>query len=466
MKTEVSFKVYKNIPPMSREGYKVGSNQAIYNAIRDEIEEKMNRIAEVHLALYLFNNENLFNLLQEISSYAPVTVISTPLSAYDSRKIGLAKVIYGKVAEKCKSTTSKDSFRLLIYPHMYVWYKAGYAELGASYSLHIKAGYIAYKDGSNKLLLTSCNMAPGDPPHSETAIIIDDSTGKSHYSEGFKKFFQEMEKSAVPWCSYNEYTHNLQEDLKAVFAFSFIGKHTLTDWNEDFVNYAFFTGPFISIRGRGSTHYAREKIIELIRSAKRRVLVCAQHVHDIAPFNGYDGLTLISALALKKSKDQEIDIRVLKQVSSRGLEDKRRASFVECHLDYAGVEQRANRLVHDKFIVADDTVAITTSNFTATQFAWGERDMKLSLKISPDEVKKVVESALSLYGHPKHLVRVEPVRSKKLGSKSTSRVVKKDIFAEVNGFIIIRDKQLADELASYFDELWNHKLSEDVEILR
>lgn len=40
MTTEVSFKVYKNIPPMNRERYEVGSNQAIYNTLRSEIKEK------------------------------------------------------------------------------------------------------------------------------------------------------------------------------------------------------------------------------------------------------------------------------------------------------------------------------------------------------------------------------------------------------------------------------------------
>lgn len=459
--SDMKVRVYSEIPPStSSTGSDVGSNPKIYEHIKQELLANSENIAEVHLALYLFNNKDLYTVLKRLAERSNVTVISLPLAGYDSRKVMTARAIYADIAKG-----GTENFNLLIYPHMYVWYGAEYAEGAASYSFHVKAGYVTYKDGSCKLILTSCNMAPGDPYHSEIAIIIEDDSCCTPYSEAFRMFFNEVEKRSYPWSQYQTKTADLPADLQRAFDFVFIGKHRLTDWTDNFVDHAFFTGPFIKIKGMGSTHYARKKIVEIIKNAERRVLVCAQHVHDLAPFNGYSGSTLISAIIEKKRENPNIDVKVLKQVSSSGLADKRRAAFVECHLNYAGVEQRVNKLVHDKFIIADDTVIITTSNFTATQFGWGERRMEYTVKKKYNQVNQVVNSALSFFNHPVHLVSVRPVRSRRTTEPKT-KIVKQDVFAEINGFVIIEEQSLADKLADHFNKLWNHRLSEAIKIPR
>jgi len=459
----INARLYTSIPRRaSSEGSPYGSNEEIYLKIKDELRRRSNDIEEVHLALYLFNNVDLFNTLRDVAKKARVRVTSIPLAGYDERKVAGAEQVYKSMLQ------AKDSnFDLLIYPHIYVWHEAEYAEGGASYSFHVKAGYITYKDGSCKLILTSCNLSPGDPYHSEIAIVIEDPSCSTPYSLAFKKFFNQVEQLAIPWQSYFNNTQDLSERLLQVFDFAFIGKHGQNDWSDNFVEKAFFTGPFITIKGEGSTWYARRKIVDLIMSAEKRLLVAAQHIHDIAPFNGHAGKTVISAIVERKKDKPPLEVKVLKQVPSRGLADKRRAAFVECHLNYAGIEQKANKLVHDKFIVADDVILITTSNFTATQFGWGEREMELVVEESATTVESVVNGALSLFGHPRNLVKVRHVEPRKgIHRKEKARVIKHDIFAEVNGFIIIESEELANALANHFGNLWRHSSSEPIEVLK
>jgi len=451
----LNVRVYNRIPRgYSSKGTPYGSNSAIYWDIIQELKRKKEEeIEEIRLALYLFNNIHLYReLLRMAKKGVKVTVISLPLTGYDRRKISEAEYVYEKVL-------GDDAIELLVFPHMYLWYGAEYAGGRASYSFHVKAGLIKYRDGTSVVFLTSGNLAPGDPTHSETAIFIED-LNSSPYVAAFGLFFDEVEQRAKPWKEYAEQVEGLNHELQQIFDFVFIGGLNLIDHK---ITEAFFTAPFINVLGKGSNHYAREVIVNLIQSAERRVLVCAQHSHDLSPFDEYSGTTIIRALITAKKNNPEMDVRVLKQVASSGLADKRRAAFVECHLDHAGVAQRANKLVHDKFVIADDTVLITTSNFTATQFGWGKRSMEFKTEIRDlNIVKEVVNNACSFFGVPSGLVR--PSLTRKVKGKSRVKIVKEDIFSEVNGFIILKNKEVADALTKYFESLWNHGLSSDIVI--
>ena len=131
----------------------------------------------------------------------------------------------------------------------------------------------------------------------------------------------------------------------------------------------------------GSNRYASQKIIELLRKAKDKILICSQHFHDAVPFDP-NAESIVSVLRELKNANPNLEIFVLKQARSVGLADKRREAFVETLFQfYLDVEQRWNRLVHDKFIIVDDKINICTSNYTPTQFAWdNERVMKFKDK--------------------------------------------------------------------------------------
>ncbi len=440
----------------SPRGTPQGSNAKVYMEVVNELKTRKEDVNEVHLALYLFNNMDLCRTLCEVAkSGADVTVTSIPLTGYDHRKIKFATEVYKRVLTDGK-------VKLLVYPHMYVWFGAEYAGGGASYSFHAKAGLVKYKDETCKLLLTSGNLAPGDPTHSETAAFMD-ATNSSPYAQVFDSFFSETEGRAKPFHEHNQLVKNLPPNLAQVFDFSFVGSLNPVDYAASHMSLAFFTAPFITVGGKGSNHYARERLIDLISSANNRTLVCAQHIHDIAPFNNYEGQTIIRAIIEGKASNPKLDARVLKQVSSKGLADKRRAAFVESHLSNAGINQRVNRLVHDKFIIADDVIAITTGNFTATQFGWGRKWMEYKTDVNDLEmVQEAVSAAGSFFGTPEE--RVKAVRTKPAKKAPKVKVMKDDVFSEVNAFIIVKDEVAANQLASYFDSLWRHSLSEDVPI--
>jgi hypothetical protein len=451
------FRIYNRVPDeYGAHGTIYGSNALIYQDIINELKGREDHIDEVHLALYLFNNVHLYKELFRLAvKGAKIVIVSLPLTGYDKRKIKDAERVY-------ESVLKDDSLSLLIFPHMYVWYGAEYAGGGAAYSFHVKAGIIRYKDGTARVFLTSGNLAPGDPTHSETAIFIE-AEAQSPYIEPFTAFFDHLEKVSKPYKDYSEQVHGLDSNLQQVFDFTFVGGLYEINYSASQASSAFFTAPFVKIEGIGSNHYARLRIVSAIKSARERVLLCAQHIHDLSPFNGFTGDTIIKALITAKKDNPEINAKVLKQVSSAGLADKRRAAFVEAHLDYAGILQRENKLVHDKFVIADDTIIITTSNFTATQFGWGERQMEFKTGIADyDAVQKTVSSALSFFGIPSNRVKTLVMRKRK--GKPEVKVVKSDIFSEVNGFIELRDKVLADKMQKYFDNLWNHKLSSVIQI--
>jgi hypothetical protein len=453
----VEIRIYGEIPDeYSPQGSDYGSNLKIYHDIINELKEKEELIEELHLALYLFNNLHLLNeLIRLASKSVKVVVTSLPLTGYDKRKINAARQVYTAVP-------INTSFDLLIFPHMYVWYGAEYAGGGASYSFHVKSGVIKYKDGTAKVFITSGNLAPGDPTHSEVAAFIE-SDSHSPYVKPFELFFAEIERRAKPYKDYAHQVGGLSENLQQVFDFAFVGGANPVNYHDNDVSCAFFTSPFINIEGIGSNHYARLRIVKAIKSARRRVLLCAQHVHDIAPFDSFAGETLIKALKGAKASNPSIDVKILKQVSSAGLADKRRAAFVEAHLEYAGIKQRENKFVHDKFIIADDTIIVTTGNLTATQFGWGERQMEFKTGIRDlAKVEEAIKSANFFFGNSPNRVRCRLIQKRK--GKPEVKVIKSDVFSEVNGFVEIRDAELADNLERCFNRLWNHRLSSDIKI--
>jgi len=443
-------------PEYSSQGTVYGSNSKIYLDIVNELTYRENEVEQIQLALYLFNNRQLYSKLLGLAKKgARIKVTSLPLTGYDRRKLGSAKSVYYKALKD-------GTITLQIFPHMYMWYGALYAGGGASYSFHVKSGMIEYKDGTSKVFLTSGNLAPGDPTHSETAVFAE-ALHNSSLIEMFKAFFDEIEKRSKPFEDYNKLVRQFSPELQQVLDFSFIGGVNVTNFETHQASSAFFTAPFITFGSEGSNHYARKRLVEIVLSAKKRLLVCAQHSHDISPFNGYPEQTMIDSIIQTKRANPNIDVKVLKQVASSGLADKRRAAFVEGHLYHAGVPQRVNKLVHDKFVVADNTVVVTTGNFTATQFGWGERRMEF--KTDTDNLKavqNVIDSATDFFGTPKGYVFARMTRPRKGAPKV--KVLRNDTFSEVNAYMVIKDFEVAEHMAKYFEELWNHRLSADVEI--
>lgn len=304
-------------------------------------------------------------------------------------------------------------------------------------------------------------MAPGDPTHTEVAASAH-VPRNSQIARAFEGFFSALEARSIPYADYFEASKGLPGALLRAFDFSFVGGAQPMDLGAPpKEGGALFTAPFITYGGMGSNHCARELLVGAAVSARSRLLVCAQHAHDVMPFDGYGGKTLVRALVELKRQMPAANLMVLKQVASSGLADMRRAAFAEAHLFYAGVPQRVNKLAHDKFAVIDGAAIISTGNFTATQFAWGKRQMECTLpNCTVADAERAVARAIDLFKPPSGSVRVVPVRSSRGPPKV--KVVKDDIFSEVNGLILLNDPATADALARHFGALWIHPASSDV----
>jgi len=378
--------------------------------------EELKGASEIHIAAYLFNNPVLFEFLVGLCRKGTkVYVTSIPLSGYNNTR---KKVIdyENKISarEKAREIYSRASetknLALKIFPHLYVWYGALYNDGGASYSFHVKAIYARFKSGTSRCILLSGNFMFTDPAHSDSLVVFEE---MPEYERAFAIFFNDLERFAIPIKRFRKHFKTYKDE----FLYSF-GDLQLSLRRRNF-RHCFFTSPFYVYDDVGSNHYARERIIEVIERAKTRIWICSQHFHDVIPFDK-SPKTLVGALLDKSRSAPNTQIRLLKQVPHSSLSDKRRAAITETLFQYVlKAEQRYNNLVHDKFILADNTLIISSANYTPTQFAHGKVTMKF---------------------------------------KSRHRTIKKqDYFSEVNAFAVIPNcpKNALKQYEQHFETLWN-----------
>ena len=372
--------------------------------------------SEIHIAAYLFNNPTYFNFLSGLAKKGcKVFITSLPIRGYSDKELkveGYEKKVSGRsLAEEVYNAINEtENMELFIFPHQYSWYGALYAGGGASYSFHVKSIFAKFPENKNKCILSSGNFMVSDPPHSENMIVIENNP---EYESVYSMFFNELEKLAIP---FKDFQNNYSE-YKDEFLYQFSDK--IVDLPSKGFKNCFFTAPFYCYDGKGSNHFAGDRIIELISNAKKRVWICAQHFHDLVSFDT-ERETIIGAIYKKYLDCPDLEFRFLKQVPHSSLADKRRAAIAETLFQFEiKAEQRYNNLIHDKFIIVDDTLIVSTANYTSTQFAYGKRRMEY--KEGKDKFRK------------------------------------DDIFSEVNGFIILNNcpKKVMRTYEQHFNALWN-----------
>ncbi|MDD4980783.1 MAG: hypothetical protein PHC54_05930 [Candidatus Omnitrophica bacterium] len=371
---------------------------------------------EIHIAAYLFNNPAYFSFLEQLASLGcKIKITSLPLSGYNNKKVSvngrrgkvsprhIAKQIYNKIS-------STRNMSLYIFPHLYAWYGALYADGGASFSFHVKAILASYKNDRTKCILSSGNFMFGDPQHSENLIVLE---SMPKVEAAFRDFFKDLEKYSVP---YNIFLKEFNTSRKE-FLFSCAGREIHK--NKVFNN-CLFTAPFYYYDEDGSNHYVLKRIINLIKKAKTRIWVCAQHFHDLSSFDP-NASSVINAIYTKFCSSPAIEFRFLKQVPHTSLADKRRAAIAETIFQYVmHAGQKYNNLAHDKFMIIDNTLLISTANYTSTQFAFGLRKMEMG--------------------------------------KGKGKIVKNDNFSEVNCFVIFPNcpRHILNQYIEHFNYLWDN----------
>lgn len=370
---------------------------------------------EIHIAAYLFNNSTYLDFLSQLAKKGcKIRITSLPVSGYSDKPSNVEgftdKISARQAAQEVYARVNDAAnMELEIFPHLYVWYGALYAGGGASYSFHVKAIYAKFPNAANRCILSSGNFMLADAFHSDNILVLD---GIPEYEETFIKFFKDLENYSIP---YNDF--NLQfKSYRDEFLYSFAGDEVNLKKN-DFQN-CFFTAPFYLYDGEGSNHYAGNRIIELIKCARKRIWICAQHFHDVISYDT-DRDTIINALYEKYLSNPVVELCFLKQVPHSSLADKRRAGISETIFQFVmNAKQRYNRLAHDKFMIIDDTLLVSTANYTTTQFAFGKRKMT--------------------------------------GEDEDGKFSKVDNFSEVNGFAVIPScpGDVLSQYENHFNLLW------------
>lgn len=375
----------------------------------DDLLKELDGAKEVHIAAYLFNNMEYCDKLIDLAKKGcKVSITSIPIWGYSTTKkkvSDIGKVSAQELAEEVYNKLSQEpNIRLYIFNHMYVWYKPTYSTNSVPYSFHIKAVTIELED-VNKCIISSGNFKVTDPPHSDNLLVIEN---EAQIFDIFKQFMSVIENKAEPYNTYKQSHRSIDDDFSHVFK-----ENPVNLGNKETI----FTAPFVKVNGVGSNHYAGNRICDMIEKADKQVLICAQHFHDVLPYDDSVQSTILGALTRLRNNRPGVDIKVLKQVASSGLADKRRAAITETYCEYKiKVEQKINKLTHDKFIIVDDAVIVTSANFTPTQFVFAERNMSLRNGV----------------------------------------IRKYDVFSEVNGFVIVRDQDVYKNYKDHFDKLWSN----------
>lgn len=415
-----------------------GGSPKILKFFTEYILNRSDNIEEINICLYLFNNMELHNILQIASeSGAKVNVISIPLEGYDKKnpkqiinrlknipsystpksKYDLAVPIYKNLSEN-----KGENYTLYIFPHMYIRSSRTrqFSRGDLPYSLHAKSLLIKFKDGRNAIGLTSSNLAVRDIVKEENIIIIED---RCDNVKNHERFFTDLISQSIPVWEFDETQDWKQYNIDLL--------EQLID------DKSFFISPFY----KDSPFIAERKIIEEIKKAQERILISSQHLAaykfeyptDFSSSNpgGHKYNNGFLAEVLKKASEgvkvvclsqtfvdpngstqfisnsgDEVAIREPKNVSKF-------REFIKKFIQYDNTNYMVNSDIHSKYIIIDDTLLLTTCNFTPTQFIY-----------------------------------IDDVQLPNIGYRG--------IFSEVGHYLLIKDKKIVKEYYNHFRSYWTH----------
>lgn len=410
----MKYRAYFDIPTQDRKHFK-GSSPIL----TDKLLEELQGATSIYISFFLFNNPTIQYELERLSKAGcKIKIYSLPLQGYDQKiipiyknnfketfftsKLAYARKIYQRIEEN-------QNIELKFFPHTYVWFTQKFSRGKEAYSLHNKSILATFPTGTSKCISSSCNFALGDPPHSENFIVIENC---SHTIRMFKEYFHLLEIYSLSKFNYSEFAKN-HDDFQYVIQ--------PVDLKDEF-KVCYFTAPFIKYNGNGSNHYVQKRIVDFLHTAKQKIYICTQHFSNLDSFDS-QSLSLVEEIATIKKRNPTIEVKILKQTRAKDQVQGKRTQKSEDFLRRVeGIEQKYWKpIIHDKFIIVDHQVMVTTANFTSTQFAWKENH---KMKYEVPEASKAFE----VY----------------------------NTFSEINSFHFIEDNEVVESYENHFHQLWNY----------
>ncbi|NRD76205.1 hypothetical protein HPT25_01610 [Bacillus sp. BRMEA1] len=412
----VKYRAYFDIPNDFRHHCKGSSPQ-----LTDILIKEIKGAKKVFISFFLFNNPAIINELEKIvNNGGTVKIYSLPLNGYDqkakkiyndnySESFYFSKLDYAQKYIYPRIESNPKDIEMKIFPHTYVWFKQKFSRGNESYSLHNKSVLAEFDDCNYKCISSSSNFALGDPRHSENMMVVEEC---KNTTEMFKMYFELLDKNSVNTSNYFDWS-------KKYYDFQYVVKPIDIKINN--LN-CYFTAPFIKYNGVGSNHFVQSKIIEFILKARSKIFICAQHFSDVNPFDK-NARSIVRSLEKVIIDNPDIEVKILKQTRPENQAQGARTRITEAFFnDFPNVEQKFwSPVIHDKFIVVDNEVLVTTANFTPTQYAWSvEHPMKYEIYTQNGKETKVVYNT----------------------------------FSEINSFHIIDDSNIAVSYEDHFKMLW------------
>lgn len=374
-----------------RAGFAFGNNK-IYNnlggspsfiiSLSKWLDAFEDQIQSIDVALYLFNNRELYKILEKHANRGcAINIYTIPLEGYDNdypieikhhtgnvslgkkTKYDLASELYSEISE-----AHNENIHLRIVPHMYLRSKRvrPFSRGSMPYSLHCKTCCVHLKDGRVYAGLTSSNLAVRDAQKHEIATIAQLDRAEIASVEDFFLGLWENSIDYDDFCCDDDFSH-FETKMR----------------NTPPKSRLMFTAPFYA----NSAVYFEDNIRSIVSQAKHRIIVCAQHVCSFDYFyeNAYTAPGAKTRSVKKHGFLHEV-IRKAKagvptQILSQTYADEtgshgcrapeNKKSFIDFVSAARGsCEYYVNPNIHCKFIIVDDHVLITTCNFTPTQFIY------------------------------------------------------------------------------------------------
>lgn len=352
--------------------------------LKDFLIKNSSEIVSIKLAIYLFNNFELHKTFIGLAEKGvKIDIVSIPLDGYDDSspqeispseegfkfkqkqtKKSLAKYVYNNFVEK-----PLEGYRLHIFPHTYIRSPKikPFSRGAIPFSLHTKTLLIERKDNKTLVGLSSSNLAMRDLPKDEFFILRE--IGEEE-TVSTKNFFNHLVSQSIQIENYHP------EDI--------LYGYPIKPENYILNPESFFVSPFY----QNSPEEAEKIISEFFLSAKERIWVMAQHIssyHYMVPLNfRIKNQTNVlqkreGCLSVLLQKGREgVEVKCLSQTFVDGSEESGKfrtpvntfnfRQFIREFKKLPNASYSVNENIHSKYIIVDDTVVVTTFNYTPTQF--------------------------------------------------------------------------------------------------
>lgn len=371
--------------PSERKNYQWGSSMELLKKFIDFLDKEADNISEIYLSMRMYNNGVLHEKMEAFANRGiKVTVISIPLIGYsdgypgkiykyetgdsyrdNATKYSLAEEIY-KDIEKLNS----ENYILRIFDHTYVGKFSNYARY-AQFSLNTNSIYIKYKDGRKTVTgLTSSNLAVKDKPVAAFMLLVENSPASRETTE---KFFSNLLKYSVKpsdWQdSHPDYCYEME---------------TADDGDDENIEMNYFTAPFIL----NSPIKIEQKITDIISNARERIYICAEELtaFNYRDINGEKRSGILGAIIEKckrfEQSGQRIEVKCLSRTyvnlcgpwygSRKPKYSDNFKSLIRKVNQFRSCSYSVNKYVNAKFIVVDNIIIVGTSDYTPTEFLYGD----------------------------------------------------------------------------------------------